>query len=914
MKKKISSLATLLLSASFCEALLLGSPALAQETATDGPAAASEIASEDIVVTGTSIRGAAPVGSSLISLSSDDIEASTATTTDQILREIPQIFNYGVTDSSRSQSGGGGNLTYGNSINIRGIAPYATLTLINGRRAISQGTVGLNVDPSNIPAIALERVEIIADGASAVYGSDAISGVANLILRRRYDGLSATAEAGFADNYRTFTISGIFGTSWSTGRLTIAGQHSYRTALSGQDRNFYSMDLTGSGGGDYRQTQCNPGNIIVGSTSYAIPAGGASPGNLIAGTSNRCDTLKYTDLLPRQEINSATVTLDQDFGDSIHFFADGIYARRDGFRKAQAPIQNIVVPSSNAFFVQPAGSVLPLCAASVGAPVGATCETVQYNFAGLHGPTATNAIRSEMFQGTAGVNIDLTKGLGLNIYGTYGFDREVVDQVGNSLNPGNLALALASSNRATAFNPFGTSVNGPAVINPIFDFLASGRARQHFFDAGAKLDGGLFEMAGGTVSFAIGGEYNRFQLFTGFFRGPAGAQTATPVDQAQSVTSGYAELLIPFFGSGNAIPGFQSLTLDIAGRIDRYSSVGTTTNPKIGINWEPFDSVKLHGSYGTSFRAPGITEIYGRSGNSLNIANFFDPTANGGVGGTVRGVIVTGDNFSLKPETARTWSFGIDYKPTWLTGALLTLNYFDLVYRNQIVGNSSNTNILRQESIYSSVITRGASATSAINALIAQGYEVRSGSLAEAQSSPVLVDGRNVNLGITVTRGLDFGISVPWEISSLGKFRFNLNGIYFFTFKTAVSATSPVLEQINNINNPLRFRTRAALQFNNGPLNMNLYMNYQNSYKNTFTTPITRVKANTTVDISTSYELNSLFGGKQSVSLGLDVTNLFDKNPPFVDLGATANGGGGFDPNNASAIGRVVAVSLRTKF
>src|SRR5205085_2404508 len=113
-----------------------------------------------------------------------------------------------------------------------------------------------------------------------------------------------------------------------------AFQHTYRTSLNGQDRDFYRSDLTAQGGSDYRVNLCNPGNIVANGVSYAIPAGGASRTNLVAGTSNKCDNVKFTDILPQQEINGGTITFDQDITDGIRFFADGYASRRDGFRRS----------------------------------------------------------------------------------------------------------------------------------------------------------------------------------------------------------------------------------------------------------------------------------------------------------------------------------------------------------------------------------------------------------------------------------------------------------------------------------------------------------------------------------------------------------------------------------------------------
>ncbi len=325
----------------------------------DASATDDAIDKGEIVVTGTSLRGAPPVGSSLIQVGRAEIDASPAVTTTQLVREVPQIFNFGVTDSARNQSGGAGNIVYGNSINIRGLGPFATLTLINGRRPVAQGTLGASVDPGNIPAIALERVEIIADGASAVYGSDAVAGVANLILRRRYEGIGADVQYGWGADNKEFTANAIVGQDWGSGYFTLAGQHSYRSALSGLDRDFYNSDLRARGGADYRVTQCFPGNLQIANagvtTNYAIPAGGATSANLVAGTTNRCDNIKSTDILPEQETNSVSLTFDQDITDRLHLFIDGLWARRDGFRKSAVVTQNLVVPSTNAFFVAPAG-------------------------------------------------------------------------------------------------------------------------------------------------------------------------------------------------------------------------------------------------------------------------------------------------------------------------------------------------------------------------------------------------------------------------------------------------------------------------------------------------------------------------------------------------------------------------------
>src|SRR6185369_11382228 len=112
--------------------------------------------------------------------------------------EIPQVLDLGVSENSRGQTGGSGNITYGNTINLRGIGPYATLVLVDGHRVVNNSR---STDPSVLPSLGVERVEVLADGASAIYGSDAIAGVVNLIPRRTFEGVEVSLRGGQGDEY-----------------------------------------------------------------------------------------------------------------------------------------------------------------------------------------------------------------------------------------------------------------------------------------------------------------------------------------------------------------------------------------------------------------------------------------------------------------------------------------------------------------------------------------------------------------------------------------------------------------------------------------------------------------------------------------------------------------------------------------
>ena len=222
--------------------LVAGVAGVAQAADT-GSSSKADDTLEEVVITGTNIRGAAPTGSSVITVDREQIQNSAGVTALAILQETPQIMNFGITESSRTGNGGAGNITFGSSVNLRGISPFATLTLINGHRMPPNGTTGAAPDPNVLPTIALERVEVVADGASAIYGSDAIVGVANLILRRHVNGFEGTARYGSADGYNDRQIGAIFGHDWGSGRLTISAENGFHTAMHGPDRTVFRSEI-----------------------------------------------------------------------------------------------------------------------------------------------------------------------------------------------------------------------------------------------------------------------------------------------------------------------------------------------------------------------------------------------------------------------------------------------------------------------------------------------------------------------------------------------------------------------------------------------------------------------------------------------------------------------------------------------
>ncbi|MDP3670436.1 MAG: TonB-dependent receptor [Telluria sp.] len=876
---------------------------VAAQTAQPPATAAPAEAMDQVVVTGSRIRGVAPVGSPVVSVTRGDIEASGAVSTAQLLQEVPQVFNLGVSESSRGQSGGSGNITYGSSVNLRGIGPFATLTLINGHRAVAQGTTGSGIDPSIIPTLALQRVEIVADGASAIYGSDAVAGVVNMILRRNVEGAEGFVRYGTADSYTERQAGALWGHDWKGGQFVATFQHDYHSALRGQDRDFFRGDLRAQGGGDFRSTQCNPGNIVIGGTSYAIPAGGVTKGGaaqLLPGTANKCDNLKYADILPRQERNSGAFTFNQELGHGISLYADGFATRRQYRVNPSMLASNLTVPSTNPFYVRPAG-----------APAGGS-ETVAYSFVNdLPQNTAEGFSRSA--EATLGADIALGSGWKAGALYTYGKNNDQATTL-HGLNNAAVNAALASTDPATALNVFGSSPNSPAVLGAIATSLIISPGETIFQNVQLKADGPLYDLPGGKVRAAFGYEGQDIRTRGGQTTGTAAKPVFGEVELERKINSVYAEMMVPMVGAHNAMPGIYKLDVNLAARADRYSDVGSTSNPKVGVNWAPVKGVTVRGSYGTSFRAPGLTQIKGFSNGGkggLYVQNYSDPT----IGGALRvGVTLSAPNPDLKPETARTRSLGIDWEPAFGRNTKIGLTYFDILYENQVTGYLADLTVLNREAQFAGtgIIQRNPSPE--LVARLTSQYAVASGVL--PANWTLFVDGRNSNLGKSVSNGFDFQASTRVPTEAWGNFGFGVSGTYYTKYQVAISPGAELADQLNLIFNPLRFKTRLSASWSSGPWYANTFVNYQNSYTNNLARPEQKVASFTGVDARLAYEIGADNGPSwlAGSTFALGVTNLFDRTPPFVNIAQSSNGGGGFDPTLTNPVGRTVSLSLNKRF
>ena len=851
---------------------------------------------DEIIVTGSRIRGTQPVGSPITEVTREDIDLSAPLTTAALLQKLPQVFNLGVSENSRGQSGGSGNITYGSAVNLRGIGPYSTLTLLDSHRAVPQGTTGFAVDPSIVPTLALERVEVVADGASALYGSDAIAGVVNLIPRRNFEGIEVSMRGAQGDEYDERQIGAIGGINWESGRAMLAYEHSYHSNLNGTDRDYFRGDQTARGGRDFRVVQCNPGNIVVAGVSYAIPATGVTPataGQLAPGTTNRCDNAQFQDLLPEQERDSVMATFNQDLEDGrIELFGDAFWTRRTFQNQVGNQAAALTVRSVNPFFVRPPGTTV-------------TTETVNYSFGDQLPSNDTHGF-SEAYQATLGARFEIAGDWELEALISYGHDEErSTSQYG--IDNAALNAALARTNPATALNPFSPQPNTEAALQNLATQIFVAPGDTHFRGWELKIDGSVAQMPGGELRAAFGYEGQALSSQSGSITGT----WAVPVNGItprvyRDIESVYAEFLVPFFGEDNARAGLRELTLDLAVRYDDYSDLddGSTVNPKYGINWAPIDSLRFRGTYGESFRAPTFSQIYGNS-SALFVQNYSDPTRGGAI---TQGITLSGGNLELEPETAASYTFGVDFTPT--PEARFNLTYFHIDYEKQITSYLSDLTILNRESQFAgtNIIVRNPD-PAFVAALVAT-KPIRG-----VLPVPVTlyVDGRTNNLGTTIAEGFDFSAKYSFEAGGAGQFSLGLMTTYFTTYDVAITPAADRIDQLNTIYNPLEFKARADVTWRRGGFTGALFVNHFAPYDNNLSNPVQEVDSKTTFDLNLYYNFQGE-GFTEGLSLGLDAINVLDEDPPFVNIAQSPNGGGGFDATLNNPVGRILGLTLRKKW
>lgn len=843
---------------------------------------------QEVTVTGTLIRGVLDIMSPLTFVTRNHMKKSSYATVQDALQQLPFNSNGGPSEDF----GGQGNFGRGTSVNLRGLGAGATLVLIDGRRQPYAGMLGDFVDLSNIPWNAVERIEVLPDGASALYGSDAIAGVVNVIMRKDLNGAETLARLGAAPGGADEKlVSQLFGTQWQGGRILGSYQYSERTSLAASERTYAAdTDKRPLGGSDHRSFNSSPGNILNPAT--LAPEFGVAEGlhgkpdlsDLLPGQIRRVNTYEALDLLPHKKTHSFYVSGTQQLGERVEVFMDGRYSQRDLYQQLSPASQILFVPSTNLYAVNPYPGTRPVA--------------VGYDFGETLGPVMLDATTSS-YSGVFGVNVPLSDTWYVTASLSHGRE-SLKAATRNLVDLPALMTALSSGDPLTAFNPFGE--NSASVIESIratqFD-----EATSSVTSGNVVASGTLLSMSTGPVRLAVGGEWRTER----FGSATESGDVSSPRSQFERrIESAYAELAIPVIGDADDPWAVPRLELSLAGRYERYSDFGTTANPKVGLKWAPSRSLKLRTSWGTSFKAPKLVDIYDLSRNVAALTMLEDPRSSAGDASLV--MVLQGNNPDLKEETAATWTAGIDLAFDALPGFAFSLTYYEVDYKDRIAypAAASPADILLQEALWSDAVRREPTRAEIDALCTSPSFR---GDVAQCTSAPVaaIVDLTLRNLAATRVKGLDLTLDHAFD-TRMGRFEMGLAGAYILSFDQAVSRHASMIDVVNSVSNPLALILRGSIDWyqrgmDEPGFNVGLTFGHSGGYADPEMQR--RVDALTTVDFRLGYRTSPLAGAFSDVELNLNAANVFDRAPPFVDRDA------GYDPSNFDPYGRVVSFSVQ---
>ena len=681
-------------------------------------AQAAPVQLEAVMVTGSHLKrlegeGPQPVAA----YAKDDIDARGFQTTGDFLQSLS--FNSGTTNSIgvpaanpvSSVPFARGAVT----LNPRGLGAGRFLVLLDGKRPSSYGLPdnrgGAVFDLNSIPTEAIDSIEYLKDGASAIYGTDAIAGVMNIRLRTHFSGFTTTGMYGntFGHDTGTRNLSLLAGdttakgsyllnVNWFKQNSNFAGDYDrskntdYTSfgAVKGQNNNSpsnfpFNLTLTAaqaaaagfaSGAGFYVVTGGQPvARPTVGSFSLA----GANQN--AATNANRYNFAPTTQLTPDQENFSLMFAAGRDLNDtmraSIRILAND---NRTGIVYTPISINSQSVTNAD-------GSFLTIPAANPYNPFGVALNN--FRGRGNFGPTRTFNVETTGTTTILGLEGKLPADWGWHagfIYGTSLFDQVA----GNQIRTADMQAALNGTLAGFTgqfFNPFGPSAS-QALVNTLYvSSTANSKSTTVGYDASAT--GPLFEMpavlgekSAGHAALAVGVEHRKDNLAN--HSDPVGYLVAIgdlPYSGGRTVSSGYAELAVP------VLPKY--LTLQLAGRYDRYDSFGSTVNPKYALISQPFEFLKIRGSYSTSFKAPDIGQLYQPAVTSFTaaVADPLNPSA-----GLNTYPFVASGNRQLKPEKGRTWYGGVVFDAgRWVKGFSFSADYFSIGLNNVITSFTTPT-------------------------------------------------------------------------------------------------------------------------------------------------------------------------------------------------------------------------------
>jgi iron complex outermembrane receptor protein len=882
---------------------------------------------EKIEVTGSNIKriegeSALPV----TVISRDEINRSGVTTAAELVDKLSANSGGGYNVSQAVGDSGTPGLS---AASLRGLGSTNTLILLNGRRlsnfafnASGGGTVNLN----QIPLAAVERVEVLKDGASAVYGSDAIGGVINFVLRRDFIGAEVSAYGTKTEQgggmVRRYTGTIGFG-DINKQRFNVIAAFDYEkdSPLKADQRpSFGNTGIRPDLG--FSQTSGNtwPANFVFGgqqlnvtAANGCLPANGSYRINAATGQPAplqafcRQDFTAALDIYPPAErkgfFTRGAFAINNDNQAFVEYH---LTKNQITFGSSETPVNDftgagpIIYPAGGRYY--PTNVTLP--GGTVVHPTGDLPIAWRLKSAGLR-TNRSDAEESRLVAGLQGTIVGWDYNTAFTASKSKASDNYIDGFVRESL----LRAAILTGN-VDVFSGQPLDSAGQALVNgaKILEPVRKSEAKVTSFDG--KISKELFEMRSGPLALALGFDARKEELndqpqevlFSGDILGGGGALPSTRADR--KVSAAFAELNIPIL---------KNLEAQVAARYDHYSDFGNTFNPKVALRWTPSKEWLVRASYSTGFRAPTLTDLFLprflsntadthndpiRCPNSRPIGGF----VNEGLECDAQFQSQQGGNAGLTPEKSRQWTIGAIFEPTAQTS--IGADFWSIRRRNSI-GALGDTTVFDTFGVADPVN--------------AQGFFVRTARLAGAAGCVGDLPGSPTPANIVCP--IDFAVLVQ---QNLGKFNVSgvdltgttkagpltlrIEGTYVLQYRYQQEKDGRYVDNVGLFtadNGAIpRWKHYATINWRSGPFGATLAQNFTLGYVDSSGTR--RVATYETWDAQGAWEV------WRGLGLTVGVRNLFDRDPPASDQGQTFQVG--YDPRYTDSHGRTYYAGLRYTF
>lgn len=618
---------------------------------------------EEVVVTGSRIARGSDFESPspVLTVDRDSIERSGYNNLQQLMEKVPANGAGAFSTRGNNQDSTANGAA---SISLRGLGADATLVLVNGRRvaisAFAENVTTSFVDINSIPVAAIERVEVLKDGSSAVYGSDAVAGVINILLRDDFQGFETAVGYGSADGYDETTASAVWGLGGENSNVTMILDYFRNSSLFNRERgSLGSANQSALGGEDFRSSRGYPGRFVVDGVTRIDPA---CPTANRAGQTCLYDFGVWNLLIPEAERTGFMLLGHQDLGGEFELFGElAIQHNTSIAQGAPTPLD------------ESAGLTAPVTHPNNPFPGATSIQIGRYRTVDA-GPRQWD-IETDNLRGVLGLRGEIAS-WNWEVAAQRG--RSESEQTGDRSQGWVRTDFLQNEINAGRYNPFGGVQNPQSVIDAITtNLVRRGLSRLTMYDA--QVSGELFEMPAAPLRMAAGVEYRDESVSDipddQFQRQLIFGTESVSANASRDSWAAFVEF---------AVPVLENLELSLAARYDDYSDFGDTTNPKVAVRWAPIESLALRASWGTGFRAPSLAQIgLGPSQES----QFFIDTIGcaAGVPGACQALdytLIFAGNPDLDAEDSETLNLGVAWRPS--DTIELTLDYWDISQENKI--------------------------------------------------------------------------------------------------------------------------------------------------------------------------------------------------------------------------------------